>query len=43
MKLLVISHNPARASFRQRAGVYLDVIRDNGAEREVASLLGKKC
>jgi glycosyltransferase involved in cell wall biosynthesis len=38
MKLLVISHNPARASFRQRVAVYLDTLRKNNVTCEVAKL-----
>ena len=36
MNLLVLTNNPTRASFRQRIGVYLDILRDNGIECEVA-------
>lgn len=36
MNLLILTNNPERASFRQRIGVYLDVLRDNGIECEVA-------
>ena len=35
MKLLIITNNPNRASFRQRIGVYLNVLRDNGIECKV--------
>lgn len=35
MNLLVLTNNPERASFRQRIGVHLDVLRDNGIECEV--------
>ena len=38
MKLLIITNNPNRASFRQRIGVYLDILRDNGINCEVAKL-----
>lgn len=38
MKLLVITNNPERASFRQRVGVYVDILRDNGIECEIAAL-----
>lgn len=38
MKLLIISHNPNRASFRQRIGMYIDVLRTNGINCEVAKL-----
>jgi len=36
VNLLVITNNPHRASFRQRIAVYLDILRDNGIECEVA-------
>jgi len=36
MIILVLTNNPTRASFRQRIAVYLDVLRDNGIESEVA-------
>jgi len=38
MNLLIISHNPTRASFRQRISVYLDVLSINGIHCEVAQL-----
>jgi glycosyltransferase involved in cell wall biosynthesis len=38
MKLLIISNNPDRASFRQRIGVYLDTLQGNGIRCEVAKL-----
>jgi len=38
MKLLVISNNPDRASFRQRIGIYLDILRTNGINCTVAKL-----
>jgi len=38
MKLLVITNNPNRASFRQRIGVYLDILRDNDIHCEVFKL-----
>ncbi|MHC4076724.1 MAG: glycosyltransferase family 4 protein [Planctomycetota bacterium] len=38
MKLLIITNNPDRASFRQRIGAYLDILRDNGINCEVAKL-----
>jgi len=38
MKLLIITNNPHRASFRQRIGVYLDIFRGNGIDSEVAKL-----
>ena len=34
--LFILTNNPNRASFRQRIEVYLDVLRDNGIECEVA-------
>jgi hypothetical protein len=36
MKLLILTNNPNRASFRQRIGIYLDTLRDNGILCEVA-------
>ena len=36
MKLFVITNNFKRASFRQRIEIYLDVLRDNGINCEVA-------
>ncbi|MHC5061470.1 MAG: glycosyltransferase family 4 protein [Planctomycetota bacterium] len=36
MNFLVLTNNPTRASFRQRIGVYLDTLRDNGIRCEVA-------
>ena len=36
MNILVLTNNPTRASFRQRIAVYLEVLRDNGIESEVA-------
>ncbi|MBW8041640.1 MAG: glycosyltransferase family 4 protein [Planctomycetes bacterium] len=38
MKLLIITNNLRRASFRQRIGTYLDFFRDNGINCEVAKL-----
>jgi glycosyltransferase involved in cell wall biosynthesis len=38
MNLLVISNNPSRASYRQRIGIYLDMLRANGAACELAAL-----
>lgn len=38
MKLLVISNNPKRASFRQRIGIYLDSLRKGGVNCKVAKL-----
>jgi len=39
MNLLVLTNNPARASLRQRVGIYLDTLRDNGIECEVIRFL----
>lgn len=36
MNLLILTNNPTRASFRQRIGVYLDILRDNGIQSDVA-------
>ena len=38
MKLLVLTNNPKRASFRQRIEVYLDTLRTNDIDCEVAKL-----
>jgi glycosyltransferase involved in cell wall biosynthesis len=38
MKLLIISNNPERASFRQRIGAYLDTLQANGITCEVEKL-----
>jgi len=38
MKLLVISNNPGRASFRQRIGVYMGTMRRAGIDCEVVKL-----
>ncbi len=35
MKLLILTNNPNRASFRQRIEIYLDILRDNGINCEV--------
>ena len=37
-RLLVISNNPDRASFRQRIGLYLGVLRDRGIDCEIRKL-----
>ena len=46
MKLLIITNNPNRASFRQRVGVYLDILRDSDIQCEVlklpSSFLGRR-
>lgn len=38
MKLLIITNNPHRASFRQRIEVYIDILQANGVACEVAKL-----
>ncbi|MCJ7617464.1 MAG: glycosyltransferase family 4 protein [Desulfobacterales bacterium] len=38
MRLLVLTNNPSRASFRQRIGVYFDMLRTNGINCELAVL-----
>ena len=38
MRVLIITNNPERASFRQRVGVYLDMLAGHGVESEVAVL-----
>ena len=38
MKLLIITNNPDRASFRQRIGYYIDTLRTNGIDSKVALL-----
>jgi len=38
MNLLIISNNPSRASFKQRIEVYLDTLRTNDIDCEVAKL-----
>jgi glycosyltransferase involved in cell wall biosynthesis len=38
MKLLVISNNPSRPSFRQRVEIYLDLLRAAGIDSEVHKL-----
>ena len=38
MNLLIVTNNPHRASFRQRIGVYLDILRANGIDCEVTKL-----
>ena len=38
MNILVISNNLERASFRQRIGIYLDILRKEGIKCEVAQL-----
>ncbi len=36
MNILVLTNNPARASFRQRIEVHLDILHDNGIQCDVA-------
>ncbi len=38
MKLLVISNNPDRPSFRQRIGIYLDLLKESNIECDVQKL-----
>jgi glycosyltransferase involved in cell wall biosynthesis len=38
VNLLVLTNNPDRASFRQRVGVYLDMLKANGVACEVVKL-----
>jgi len=38
MNLLVVTNNPDRASFRQRIGIYPDILRTKGIDCEVAKL-----
>jgi glycosyltransferase involved in cell wall biosynthesis len=38
MDLLILTNNLNRASFKQRIGVYLDILRRNGIDYEVAQL-----
>lgn len=38
MNLLIITNNTNRASFRQRIGVYLDILRANGIDCEVTKV-----
>lgn len=38
MNLFVLTNNPMRASFRQRIGAYLDILRTNGIDCKVAKL-----
>ena len=40
MKLLILSYNPDRASFRQRIAVYVDTLKTNGIDCEIAKLPG---
>ena len=38
MKLLVLTNNPERASFKQRIGIYLDTLRASGIDCEIAKM-----
>ncbi len=38
MKLLIITNNPDRASFKQRIGIYVDVLQAGGIQCEVAKI-----
>ena len=38
MKLFIITNNPDRASFRQRIGIYLDMLRAEGIKPQVTKL-----
>jgi len=38
MNLLILTNNPNRASFRQRIAIYLNALRENGLNCEVAKL-----
>ena len=38
MKLLIVTNNPHRASFKQRIGVYLDILQADGIDCEVAKM-----
>ncbi len=38
MRLVIISNNPSRPSFRQRVGIFLDTLRTGGIEAEVHKL-----
>jgi glycosyltransferase involved in cell wall biosynthesis len=38
MNLLVVTNNPERASFKQRIGVYIDILRDNNIDCKIAVL-----
>jgi len=40
MKLLVVTNNPDRASFKQRIGVYLDTLKTGGINCEVVKMPG---
>ena len=38
MRLLIITNNPSRASFRQRIGIHLDPLREEGIDCRIARL-----
>ena len=38
MKLLILSNNPARASFRQRIGIYLDALEAEGIDCHIEKI-----
>ena len=38
MKLLILTNNPSRPSFRQRIEIYLHTLQRNGIDCEVAKL-----
>ncbi|HPC95880.1 MAG TPA: hypothetical protein PLU87_13115 [Sedimentisphaerales bacterium] len=38
MRLLIITNNPSRASFRQRIGIHLDLLRKEGIDCRIAKL-----
>jgi len=38
MKLLILSNNPARPSFRQRIGIYIDTLRTDGIDCHIETL-----
>lgn len=38
MKLLILTNNPDRSSFKDRIGVYLDILKANGIDCEIATL-----
>ena len=40
MKLLILSNNPDRASFRQRIAVYVDTLKTNGIDCDITKLPG---
>jgi hypothetical protein len=42
MNLLIISNNPSRASFRQRIKIYLEILRCNSINCEIAKLPSEK-